>query len=423
MASQIDQELVVLDPELKVIGSHHFQYDHSIVQGAHSLGIKVQVFGHHDGDPEIVRKLSVVPVFSDLLGVQRRIGRAWPLRALPQLAGLLLYLAENHWRQRELERIFRPLSQKAYLVLVPTCGANLLVGLTRVLAKRVDDRTRAVLVFHQPPSRVTSRMAVRALLPLIRAGRFKLAATNEALAALYQEIVRSPVAVVPWPLPPPLLPASCRLRSASKQPVQFLMIGGFRMEKGIGLLVRALEILEDRIADQTLRFLIQGYPNPDVANPEAEQQFQAVKAFAARQPGVRLIDLAFDPAEAEYRNLYAESDVVLLPYSRQPYRLRDSAVMMEALALGKPTITTEGTTMATLMQRSGAGLTCVDGSAPDLARVILEIAENIPRFAAEAERRREVWSAYHNPENYLRVIGDLAAGTMPPVAAAGKFLL
>ena len=80
---------------------------------------------------------------------------------------------------------------------------------------------------------------------------------------------------------------------------------------------------------------------------------------------------------------------------------------MEALALGKPVVTTEGTCMDRQLQGSGAAVLCHDGDASSLTQAILRLAADLPAHTMAARQHRKGWLAFHNPDNYLRIIGAL----------------
>ena len=407
MPIQDFEEIVVLEPHLRSLGSHHCQLDSSIARAAARAGLKARFVSHLQATSEVRDALHPTPAFADITGWQRRLAAAWPFRSLPpQFTGLAAHELEARQRQRELAPVFRSWDSSRRLVLVPECVPALNDTVSRVLRRDPRPGLTVVLVFPYPAGRFLGKRTLRTLRPLVEAGQVVLTTTSEPLAEYYRALSGLPFAALPWPLELPA-PAPEAPVPAAGGPVRFLAVGGFRLEKGIDLLARSIEDLTAQIDAGKLAFTIQGFPNPLVPDPEANRYFDLLQAFAAKHPGVRIIDRALDPQGPEYRQLYADSDAVLVPYRRGGYDLRISAVLIEALALGKPVVTTAGTCMDHQVRGSGAAVLCDDGDASSLTQAILRLAADLPAYAAAARQHREGWRSYHHPDTYLRIIGSL----------------
>jgi glycosyltransferase involved in cell wall biosynthesis len=85
----------------------------------------------------------------------------------------------------------------------------------------------------------------------------------------------------------------------------------------------------------------------------------------------------------EYEQRLAQTDVMVLPY-RNPYELRVSRVVIEAMLNGMPVIATKGTTLFEQSKEYGVVIGCDEGDAVNLAEAILEVAESFESLQTSA---------------------------------------
>jgi glycosyltransferase involved in cell wall biosynthesis len=99
---------------------------------------------------------------------------------------------------------------------------------------------------------------------------------------------------------------------------------------------------------------------------------------------VEVIGQYFEGDEYEWR--LAATDVMVLPY-RNPYQLRVSRVVIEAMLNGMPVVATRGTTLFEQAEEYGVVVGCEEGDAESLAGAILEVAERFESMRASAEEK------------------------------------
>ena len=108
---------------------------------------------------------------------------------------------------------------------------------------------------------------------------------------------------------------------------------------------------------------------------------------------------------AEYHKLFAKASIVLLPYEPERYAYGTSGVFAEAMAAGKPVITTSNTWMTDEAKRLGGvvhGLERHDSQS--LLKAIETMLPNIETLQAEAQRAAARWSAEHNEQKLLECL-------------------
>jgi glycosyltransferase involved in cell wall biosynthesis len=115
-----------------------------------------------------------------------------------------------------------------------------------------------------------------------------------------------------------------------------------------------------------------------------------------QHPKVSVIKSYF--AEGEYERQLGLTDVMLLPY-RDPYVLRVSRVVIEAMKLGIPIVAPENTTLADQAREFGSVLVCEQSSERSLARAISQAVTNYTQLVQCAGAReaaaREHFSVSH----------------------------
>ena len=99
-----------------------------------------------------------------------------------------------------------------------------------------------------------------------------------------------------------------------------------------------------------------------------------------------------------------QSDVVLLPYSKDVYHSRTSGPFTEALAAAKPVIVTDGTWMSDQLRSYGSGLTVNDRDSESLMKAMIRTMDQYESFHAKAQHERSRWLSFHNPERFIDML-------------------
>jgi glycosyltransferase involved in cell wall biosynthesis len=205
-----------------------------------------------------------------------------------------------------------------------------------------------------------------------------VALTDHVAAELAAEIgTKTPIAVVPHgPLfadraLPSRADAATRLGWASGPTVLFL--GLIRAYKGVDLLADAWpEVLE---SIPNARLLVVG----KVLDPAATADLNRLRML----PGVEVVD-RYVPV-ARMLDLYAVSDVVVLPYRR----ISQSAGLMTAAGLGRPTVITPVDGLLEQVQTLTSTIVADDLSGPAVARALSTSLHRSDELQAAAERDRD----------------------------------
>jgi hypothetical protein len=118
----------------------------------------------------------------------------------------------------------------------------------------------------------------------------------------------------------------------------------------------------------------------------------------ARQ-GVHLVK--GNMTDAEYVDLVASADLVLIPYQVRQFRTKTSGVTIDALLAGKPVVATRGTWAGGLVERFGAGLTYTEGDVGSMQSAVSEVIRDIDAYRTRVAEIRDVVAAEHDPKQLL----------------------
>ena len=164
-------------------------------------------------------------------------------------------------------------------------------------------------------------------------------------------------------------------------PFVFYSPGAARHDKGFGLLREIYSEVRRRDHALSIRFVTQMLADRD----QMHHMQDTAQIYAL--PGVELLPSHI--SEARMLSAYERSHAVLLPYDLETYRLRGSAVMMEAAFHGRPAITFEGTAFADQIRHYGLGVVVPDTGA--MIEAMLRMAkaprERLEQRAAQARYR------------------------------------
>lgn len=226
------------------------------------------------------------------------------------------------------------------------------------------------------------------------------------LSEAFANVCRVPFATAPIPFDQTLLrqSAAARRKRRSGDKLTIVYLGDAREEKGYQHLPQALSCLwKDYVEPGRVRFVVQSNFNTPGGEPGILSASQNLAGF----PHTTLKSEPLQPAE--YYQILADADIVLIPYSAQRYRYRSSGVLVEAMGAGKPVVTSAGSWMATQVTAEHAVLFDTPAG---LGPAIAEAIDRFDELSAGAAARREAVLARATGASLVQHLLDLA---QPPV--------
>ena len=233
---------------------------------------------------------------------------------------------------------------------------------------------------------------------------------TEQLAHAYERLTLLPFSVLPIPFNQDYLAKSLRAHArVADAPLKIAYIGDARLEKGFGLLPAAIaELQNHRPGKLLVQFGIQS--NFNVAGGE-------VGMIEARDALGLMRDVELIPDCLDTRDYYdrlAAANAIVVPYDAERYAARSSGILIEALAAGKPVVTTAGSWMESQVSASHA---VVFGNGRSLGSALIELVDNYETLAWQAETLAAEWRVKASGTNFLE---RLLASAKPEPRTRGQ---
>lgn len=177
--------------------------------------------------------------------------------------------------------------------------------------------------------------------------------------------------------------SATRLARATSQPLRLLALGAMSERKGMSLLIRAMRQLQAQSI--SVQLVIAGRESGGYRLP---RQLPANTRYVG------------SPTREGVANLYAESDVLVLPSMCEGF----GRTLLEALAAGMSVITTERSGGPDILERvptAPVRIVPTDGR-DTLANIIVEHVDNFPRFVRPGDARAA--AAAFTDDHYLNCL-------------------
>jgi glycosyltransferase involved in cell wall biosynthesis len=219
---------------------------------------------------------------------------------------------------------------------------------------------------------------------------------SHLVAEHLKELTTLPVRVIPTHFQIPETRGSLKLLENHEQ-VHFYLPGIYSVTKGVPFLIQALQRLKGDPVMESMRFTIPFYPEPKKGSAMI-QTMELLESLYLSQVEV----LSHELDQEEYYRRISAADVILSPYDPDRYQ-STSGPFAEALAFGKPVITSEKTWMSAMLERGyGAGLTFPFGDAAGLAEALRRMVGDFKELSGKAQASKEAWIETNGSQAILR---------------------
>lgn len=341
------RRLVIIEPNLRTVGGHCYDYVRVIAREAKAAGIAVEGVFHAAADddvaalgfpfarvfhrvaatPEARTGLGKIAVALMGEGAANRLRRAVlgapeteDDTALARVGAfgeeLSVALAGVQWR--EGDRAYFP------TVFWPEAA----IAAMQAEAMTAKGAVVSVCLRFDPPDTEDAKAHLRRAAESNRA--IDWCADTDELAAAYGDILGAPVRTIRIPIDLEALAAALPSRAAPP-PVRIAFIGESRREKGFHLLPDVIDAVRARHGADA-RFLVQilGESGADAEVAAAARRLRAMR-------DVEVMDGALD--QARFQRVLTEAHVLLLPYLAGNYQRRSSSLLVEGIAAGLAMVT------------------------------------------------------------------------------------
>ncbi len=381
-------QLWILDPSLRDLQGHHYEYNRAVIREAHRRGLATTLYAHRDVSPALQAELGAIPYFARTIYEQA---------ALPRLCsgGRAARWAEPWLCNRALARD---------LARLPAPGHDTLVFAHTVMHRQAvalahwqrATGARMNLLLRYPPDPAQRRFSAidffyRRALAALDSSRAELSTDTERLARAYQQLSGRAVTVLPIPHVPDQ-PAPPR---AATPPYRILQIGHTSTQKGCGLLAD----LAERWSELPVQLRIQVS-----ARPYGDADFlQHRLPRLLTLPAVSAIHGNLE-SHAYYAE-FADCDAVLAVYDPAVYRGGSSGIFAEAVAFGKPVIASPDSWMADEIHAGRAAGIVLDAySAESLFEGVRRYTKQAQSLAEQARACSAPWRARHAITTFMDLL-------------------
>jgi glycosyltransferase involved in cell wall biosynthesis len=239
--------------------------------------------------------------------------------------------------------------------------------------------------------------------PMLR-GRVLFHSDTHILAAEFSRLTGLPFHVLPIPFDQDHLRRRLGENRRPAKPLVIGYLGDARVEKNYADLPNAVaELWKEYVASGRARFVLQSNFNIPGGELGILQASQKLSQYPADK--VDLITTALNGAD--YYDRVADADIIVIPYDPERYRGRSSGILIEAMAAGKPVVTTRGSWMATQVTPHHAVLYT---GREQLGRALAQAIDEFDRLKTGADSIAPRMLDWSSGDNFVR---NLVAATEP----------
>ena len=432
-----NRKLLILDPSLKDMGGHYYEYDVAIAAAASFRGWYTSIYAHKSCDAGLaIPDGNIYPWFSTEWSAAGGRSKALVQNLLSKLPVTLRMpltkLSRQIWEQRK-KRSGKPVESET--VTISATAANF--GSEAFAALRHADCARDDIIF-VPTIRTSELFAlwniVRNAADFSRLHFHIVLRRNAAemdhpedgapgISFLFRELHATPADVffhfycdtqqlcddyallashqlefqlLPIPFPNTCPDHASLEKWSAGSAIKLIYLGGARVEKGFHLIATA----EKYMRENSKRKFLWRIQAP------IERVLEEPEVIAARRSLTSVRDGSVDLVQrnlstAEFRSLILSADIVLLPYLPDFYRARSSGILVQVLAAGKPVIVPSETWLSSQTDKIGA----VEFATPrDFPDAVLQATQQLPELTQAAQDRAATYAAFHNADALLRIL-------------------
>ncbi len=404
------KKILICEEALIDYNGHFFTWIRAIRKMHIDVGAEVFVAGNCSVVPDVRKELRVLPVYT-INSWDQTISSKWPawrkyVRVFAQNWRIFLQTRKALIQSGPVDMLFFTAVRVHHMVgLRALCAWGLgrrFKRLTCFLLISQAEYNADFTAYSFPKQTQLLAWVLRSFRSLARRGDVILAGDSQITCSEYEKFADVPMTVFPSP-GGDWLHASTASKSSEDGPV-FSIFGSSVWEKGIDTFQDAIVQFLDRYPNSSARFILQwGFPciGPDGQTVSISERLRT-------DPRVSLFERRL--TDSEYTELFASTDIIVLPYRRNTYFNRLSGVAVEAACSGKPMIVTKDTWLDWAMREFGSGVSFPEDNAEALCEAIADCCDKWPQLQALAESRRETALHYNSSDKYLSLLWDRQPG-------------
>ncbi len=189
--------------------------------------------------------------------------------------------------------------------------------------------------------------------------------------------------------------------------------GNLQYAKGYDMFADAVVRMREDAARHSIRFVAR-----ELVRPGTDRRLLA-SSEKLRAAGALMLEGTL--SDDEYVRHLAAADIIVVPYRRDPFMSRTSAVVSDAMLLGKPIVATKGTWAGRQVNEFGVGVTFVEDDVESLRSAILRVIRDFPAYRERAAEASDAWRRRYSPDRFvaeLRAAEEARPTAQPPGLSA-----
>lgn len=395
------KKFLIIDEILKDSMGHFLEYDQSVIESLSKENLKIDIITNKAFKGNL-NGAHTHPVFAENLldkPVNNPIKLIWKL------------VHYNFSYYKLLVTYISKSPQKIDFIFIPTLFFNyhLLPILFFLLKKKNFNKFGAFLIvirndlyplegnlFKKIITYILIRLNFLFLKPKVVSGRVFLFTDSQHLASKIKQIAD----LKPKVLPIPHSKTDENKISSNSSKITFSCLGPARYEKGIDLLLKAINLLvkSEKINPKHVQFIIQTNNFQELQQDIKDQ----INQLSLLKPMVNFIKKPL--TRTEYENYLATTDVMILPYRKRFYKNRTSGIAVEAMSLAIPIIYTKETWLETEIAKFGIGIGVENENVNDIKNAILNFFSEYNKYKIKAIDKSLNCKKFHNKENFHKIL-------------------
>ena len=374
-------KFVIMDPWLSSVSGHFYEYDKSIIDEFKRRGIPVDIFAAENINPDIKESLGAVPFFHLLTKNSTSLS--------PHKLKSII---------REYKTFFDKTSPES-VVFAPNIlsGKQLLIIAITMLFISPNKYKKLVLLLRYIPDGANQKYFYKLAACLLKnkviANKIIYTSDSELVARDCYNIFYQGVYVLPIPH---VYEYTNKSIAEKKELIKLFLPGEVRIDKGIFTILKAVELLISQNLFNAFELTVQYNP---ASSYKRHAEIGEYLYMLKEKVRIRILSsLSTD----EYSFEFQAADIILAPYiaknanGQLGYHSRTSGVFSEAVAAGKPVITTKDTWMAHQLEKFGSGICITEDNYKELAEAFLKMSSSINEYKKKAENAVVGWMSFHN---------------------------
>lgn len=393
-------KVLIIDDTFTSWAGHSAEYNFAIYDELERRGINCQIFAHES----VLQSKGLVPKAKPTF-THTATRFSFHGKVLPKLIyKLMVVFFTNTSHLFDLLRKVTSCVDDNDLLLIGDFSPRTSVAYSiwllylTVLRKRLS----VVVLFHAPPLYRYYYWELLLLKTLACSHRLTLAGLNQAIADVCSK--HTSLKCMAFPTPQTSHAPNFRgpqISSGSEVALAFL--GVAIIEKGFDVLIDEISFMKDMFYERKINLTVQC--NIVKSSPILEKSKNKLLSLANSIIGLKVIEGAL--SSAQFHDVLCSADILIFPYKPEIYKYIQSGVFTQALTLGKVVIVTEGTLIASELERYGSGIAYKSGVTGALAEAIKMAVNNIGTMKEKAQRTKDLYYQIHNPRRYVDLLLEL----------------